>query len=98
MLLLGRILLHGQHLQLHQHDAAFQLTRCTQVMAELMAEKAIGAKLRAPSISHGSRNLYMRGPLEEATRDNLTMVAPLLTAQCAGCRAAATGCCCCRLG
>lgn len=43
-------------------------------MDELMADKALGAKLKAPSISHGSQNLYMRGPLEEATRDNLAKV------------------------
>lgn len=42
-----------------------------QVMEELMADKALGAKLAAPSISHGSQNLYMRGVLEEATRENL---------------------------
>jgi ubiquitin-activating enzyme E1 C len=39
-----------------------------------MADKALGSNLSAPSISYGSTNLYMRGPLEELTRDNLSKV------------------------
>ena len=39
-----------------------------------MADKALGAKLSAPSVSYGAQNLYMRGPLEEATRGNLARV------------------------
>lgn len=45
-----------------------------QVMDALIVDKALGANLGAPSISHGSENLYMRGPLEEATRENLSKV------------------------
>ena len=47
---------------------------CAQVMDALIADKGLGANLNAPSISHGSANLYMRGPLEEATRHNLAKV------------------------
>ena len=43
-------------------------------MDALIADKVLGANLGAPSISHGSENLYMRGPLEEATRENLSKV------------------------
>ena len=39
-----------------------------------MADKALGATLSAPSVSYGAQNLYMRGPLEEATRGNLARV------------------------
>ena len=39
-----------------------------------MADKALGTKLSAPSVSYGAENLYMRGPLEEATRGNLGRV------------------------
>lgn len=49
---------------------------CWQVMDALVADKTLGANLAAPSISHGSENLYMRGVLEEATRDNLSKVSP----------------------
>ncbi|KAK9824971.1 hypothetical protein WJX81_001255 [Elliptochloris bilobata] len=42
-----------------------------QVLDALVADKALGAKLSAPSVSYGAENLYMRGPLEEATRSNL---------------------------
>ena len=41
-----------------------------------MADKALGARLSAPSVSYGAENLYMRGPLEEATRGNLARVRP----------------------
>jgi hypothetical protein len=41
-----------------------------------MADEALGAKLAAPSVSAGSQNLYMRGVLEEATRENLARVWP----------------------
>ena len=33
--------------------------------------KALG-KVERPSVSHGTDNLYMQGPLEEATRPNLS--------------------------
>ncbi len=45
-----------------------------QVLDALMADKALGAQLVAPSVSYGAENLYMRGPLEEATRGNLACV------------------------
>ena len=45
-----------------------------QVLDALVADKALGAKLSAPSVSYGAQNLYMRGPLEEATRGNLARV------------------------
>lgn len=45
-----------------------------QVIDALVADRTLGANLSAPSVSHGSENLYMRGPLEELTRDNLTKV------------------------
>ncbi len=45
-----------------------------QVIDALVADKALGTNLSAPSISHGSENLYMRGVLEEATHDNLEKV------------------------
>ena len=41
-----------------------------------MADRTLGTNLSAPSISHGAENLYMRGVLEEATRDNLSKVGP----------------------
>ena len=31
-------------------------------------------KLQRPSVSYGAENLYMHGPLEELTRQNLTKV------------------------
>lgn len=40
-------------------------------MEALQADRRLGANLRAPSISYGSVNLYMRGVLEEATCGNL---------------------------
>ncbi len=40
----------------------------------LVADKVLGAKLSSPSVSYGAENLYMRGPLEEATRCNLGRV------------------------
>ena len=45
-----------------------------QVLDALVADKALGGKLSAPSVSYGARNLYMRGPLEGATRGNLARV------------------------
>lgn len=48
-----------------------------QVMDALVADKALGAKLLAPSVSYGAENLYMRGPLEEATRGNLARACTL---------------------
>lgn len=45
-----------------------------QVLDALMADKALGAQLAAPSVSYGAENLYMRGPLEEATHGNLACV------------------------
>lgn len=45
-----------------------------QVLDALVADKALGAKLSAPSVSYGAQNLYMRGPLEGATRGNLARV------------------------
>lgn len=45
-----------------------------QVLDALMADKALGAQLVTPSVSYGAENLYMRGPLEEATRGNLARV------------------------
>jgi len=49
--------------------------RCArQVLDALVADKALGARLAAPSVSYGAANLYMRGPLEEATRGNLARV------------------------
>lgn len=45
-----------------------------QVLDALMADKALGAQLVTPSVSYGAENLYMRGPLEEATRGNLACV------------------------
>ena len=45
-----------------------------QVLDALVADKALGAKLSAPSVSYGAQNLYMCGPLEEATRGNLARV------------------------
>eukprot|EP00963_Diacronema_lutheri_P004902 scaffold363_cov331-Pavlova_lutheri.AAC.23 len=43
-----------------------------QVMESLLALPSLKGKLSAPSISYGSQNLYMRGPLEEFTRPNLS--------------------------
>ncbi len=45
-----------------------------QVLDALVADKALGARLAAPSVSYGAANLFMRGPLEEATRGNLARV------------------------
>ena len=43
-----------------------------QFIDELKADRRLGASLQSPSVSYGSTNLYMRGPLEEATRGNLS--------------------------
>ena len=44
-------------------------------MMERMVEKKVGGQdLTTPSVSYGNTNLYMRGPLEEDTRPNLTKV------------------------
>lgn len=42
------------------------------VIDRLQALPILQGKLSAPSISYGSQNLYMRGPLEEYTRPNLS--------------------------
>lgn len=43
-----------------------------QVMESLLGLPSLEGKLSAPSVSYGSQNLYMRGPLEEFTRPNLS--------------------------
>ena len=43
-----------------------------QMIEALQADSRLGANLRAPSISYGTVNLYMRGVLEEATAVNLS--------------------------
>ena len=40
----------------------------------MIAERTGDRDLKAPSVSYGSHNLYMRGPLEDATKPNLSMV------------------------
>lgn len=47
------------------------VARAEQVMEALQADSKLGANLRAPSVSYGTINLYMRGVLEEATAGNL---------------------------
>ena len=47
---------------------------CLQVMDQMIEQKVGGQTLEAPSISYGATNLYMRGPLEEMTRGNLSKV------------------------
>ena len=44
----------------------------TQLIDALKADRRLGTALQSPSVSYGSTNLYMRGPLEEATRSNLS--------------------------
>ena len=41
-----------------------------QVIDKIAKER----KLQRPSVSYGAENLYMHGPLEELTRQNLTKV------------------------
>lgn len=48
-----------------------------QVLQLLMDHPAVGKHLKAPSVSYGTNNLYMRGPLEADTRPNLTKVSSL---------------------
>lgn len=43
-----------------------------QVVDQLMQHPELSGKIKAPSISYGSINLYMRGALEEGTRGNLS--------------------------
>ncbi|KAK9829882.1 hypothetical protein WJX72_008443 [[Myrmecia] bisecta] len=43
----------------------------SQVIEALKADPQLGRQLNEPSISYGATNLYMRGVLEQATRDNL---------------------------
>ncbi len=43
-----------------------------EVMAMVAAHPRVAQSgLAAPSVSYGAKNLYMQGPLEEATRPNL---------------------------
>jgi NEDD8-activating enzyme E1 len=42
-----------------------------QVLDAMLADSRLGTMLNAPSLSHGSKNLYVRGALEETTRPNL---------------------------
>ena len=48
-----------------------------QVLQLLMDHPAVGKQLKSPSVSYGTTNLYMRGPLEKDTRPNLSKVALL---------------------
>lgn len=45
-----------------------------QVIAAIAKERS----LNRPSVSYGAENLYMHGPLEELTKQNLTKVWPHL--------------------
>ncbi len=45
-----------------------------QVIESLKADRTLGKNLKAPSVSYGTTNLYMRGVLEEETRGNLSKV------------------------
>lgn len=45
-----------------------------QVMDQMVRERVGDADLSAPSISYRQTNLYMRGPLEEETKPNLSKV------------------------
>ena len=45
-----------------------------QVVASMLADPALGHHLSAPSVSHGTNNLYMRGALEAETAPNLEKV------------------------
>lgn len=48
-----------------------------QVIEQMISENIGDRDLKAPSISYGSTNLYMRGPLEDVTRPNLQKVGNL---------------------
>ncbi len=50
------------------------LTKMMQVIDQMISENIGDRTLKAPSVSYGSTNLYMRGPLEEMTRPNLQKV------------------------
>ena len=54
-----------------------ELPRLMQVLQLLTDHPAVGKQLKAPSVSYGTTNLYMRGPLEADTRPNLSKVALL---------------------
>ena len=45
-----------------------------QVLQLLQSHPSVGKHLKAPSVSYGTENLYMRGPLEADTRPNLCKV------------------------
>ena len=47
-------------------------TRTLEDLVSMIAKHpSVNGNISAPSISYGSTNLYMQGPLEEATRPNL---------------------------
>jgi len=67
---------HGPH-ALAQPDGTSVLpsvwhASSAQLIDALKADRRLGAALQSPSVSYGSTNLFMRGPLEEATRGNLS--------------------------
>jgi len=43
-----------------------------EVVDAIVKDEHLGKHVSAPSVSYGTNNLYMRGVLEEATRENLT--------------------------
>jgi len=63
-----------QMIQVNQDKGTIDVTSCFQVMDKMVEDKVGGQVLTAPSVSFGSINLYMRGPLEEDTRPNLSKV------------------------
>ena len=48
-----------------------------QLVDQMIAGKVGDRDLKAPSVSYGSTNLYMRGPLEDMTKPNLQKVSIL---------------------
>ena len=51
-----------------------QLCCILQVLNRMVEERIGDRDLSAPSVSYGSTNLYMHGPLESETRHNLSKV------------------------
>ena len=53
----------------------------TNLLLQVIDRIAKERKLQRPSVSYGAENLYMHGPLEELTRQNLDKVQQTLTTE-----------------
>ena len=65
---------HGLQMTVHWPQSMVLSHVIVQVIDQMIEQKVGERELSAPSISYGNSNLYMQGPLEAVTRDNLSKV------------------------